>query len=189
MSDLSAEAPAQSAKPTVFFDGVSSRRRQVTLTLGDALDILEEGATPVRWAYADIRRADSPPGILRLACASAPPLARLEIRDALLASDVTARCMRLDEHQTSRRGVAKIVGWSMAAAVSIVCVVLFGVPLAADRLAPLVPKPIERRIGDASEVQVKTDLRPQCCEDAAGKRPSSSSSIGCAMPPASTTIP
>lgn len=168
MSDVFAEAPAQSAKPTIFFDGVSSRRRQVTLTLSDALEILEEGA-PVRWAYADIRRADSPPGILRLACASAPPLARLEIRDAVLASDVTARCMRLDDHQTSRRGVAKIVGWSMAAAVSIVCVVLFGVPLAADRLAPLVPKPIERRIGDASEVQVKTIFGRNACEDAAGK--------------------
>lgn len=168
MSDVFAEAPAQSAKPTIFFDGVSSRRRQVTLTLSDALEILEEGA-PVRWAYADICRADSPPGILRLACASAPPLARLEIRDAVLASDVTARCMRLDDHQTSRRGVAKIVGWSMAAAVSIVCVVLFGVPLAADRLAPLVPKPIERRIGDASEVQVKTIFGRNACEDAAGK--------------------
>jgi len=45
---LSTEAPAQSAKPTIFFNGVSSRRRQVTLTLGDALEIFEEGRTPVR---------------------------------------------------------------------------------------------------------------------------------------------
>ena len=56
----------------------------------------------------------------------------------------------------------------MAAAVSIVCVVLFGVPLAADRLAPLVPRPIERRIGDASEVQVKAIFGRNACEDAAG---------------------
>ena len=46
---------------------------------------------------------------------------------------------------------------------------LFGVPLAADRLAPLVPKPIERRIGDASEVQVKTIFGRRTCEDPAGK--------------------
>ncbi|MEY9700743.1 hypothetical protein ABIE71_003486 [Bradyrhizobium diazoefficiens] len=169
MSELSTEAPAQSAKPTIYFDGVSSRRRQVTLTLGDALEIVEEGATPVRWAYADIRRADSPAGVLRLASTSAPPLARLEIRDTALAADVSVRCMRLDEHQTTRRGIAKIVGWSVAAAVSIVCIVLFGVPLAADRLAPLVPKPIERRIGDASEVQVKTIFGGRTCEDPAGK--------------------
>ncbi|QDP24186.1 M48 family metallopeptidase [Bradyrhizobium cosmicum] len=169
MSELSPESPRQSARPTIFFDGVSSRRRQVTLALGDALEIAEEGVAPVRWAYADIRRADSPAGVLRLACTSAPSLARLEIRDAALAADVTARCLRLDEHQTSRRGIAKIVGWSVAAAVSIVCVVLFGVPLAADRLAPLVPKPIERRIGDASEVQVKTVFGGKACEDPAGK--------------------
>ncbi|MBR0841673.1 M48 family metallopeptidase [Bradyrhizobium liaoningense] len=169
MSDVFAEAPAQSAKPTIFYDGVSSRRRQVTLALGDALEIAEEGGTPVRWTYADIRRADSPAGVLRLASTSAPPLARLEIRDAALAADVTARCMRLDEHQTSRRGVAKIVAWSAAAAVSIVCVVLFGVPLAADRLAPLVPKPVERRIGDAAEVQMKTIFGRSVCEDPAGK--------------------
>ncbi|MBB4429674.1 hypothetical protein GGD66_008278 [Bradyrhizobium sp. CIR48] len=169
MSDVFAEAPAQAAKPTIFFDGTSSRRRQVTLTFADALEILEEGGMPVRWSYADIRRADSPPGILRLACIAAPPLARLEIRDAVLAADVTVRCTHLDEHRTSRRGVAKIVGWSVAATVSIVCVVLFGVPLAADRLAPLVPKPIERRIGDASEVQVKTIFGRSVCEDPAGK--------------------
>ncbi|RTM14739.1 MAG: M48 family metallopeptidase [Bradyrhizobiaceae bacterium] len=169
MSEVFAGAPAQSTKPTVFFDGTSSRRRQVTLAIGDALEIIEEGEAPVRWAYADIRHADSPPGILRLACTTAAPLARLEIRDAALAADVTARCLRLDEHRTSRRGIAKIVGWSVAAAVSIVCVVLFGVPLAADRLAPLVPKPIERRIGDASEVQVKAFFGGKACEDPAGK--------------------
>jgi Zn-dependent protease with chaperone function len=168
VSELS-EALAPSARPTIFFDGVSSRRRQVALTLGDALDIAEEGAAPVRWAYADIRRADSPAGMLRLSCTAAPPLARLEIRDTALAADITARCTRLDEHRTSRRGIARIVGWSMAAAVSIVCVVLFGVPLAADRLAPLVPKPIERRIGDASEVQMKTIFGRGGCEDPAGK--------------------
>ncbi|MGD5425250.1 hypothetical protein QUS64_22600, partial [Xanthomonas citri pv. citri] len=63
MSELSPESPAQSARPTIFFDGVSSRRRQVTLALGDALEIAEEGGAPVRWAYADIRRADSPAGV------------------------------------------------------------------------------------------------------------------------------
>ncbi|MBP0110226.1 M48 family metallopeptidase [Bradyrhizobium vignae] len=169
MTDVFAEAPAQSRKPTIFFDGVSSRKRQVTLTLADALEIVEEDGAHMRWAYADIRRADSPAGVLRLASTSAPPLARLEIRDAALAADVTARCMRLDEHQTSRRGIAKIVGWSVAAAVSIVCVVLFGVPLAADRLAPLVPKPVERRIGDAAEVQMKAIFGHGVCEDPAGK--------------------
>lgn len=169
MSELLTGTPAQSVKPTIFFDGASSRRRQVTLTLGDALEILEDGASPVRWAYVDIRRVDSQAGVLRLASTSALPLARLEIRDAALVADLAARCLRLDEHQTTRGGVAKIVGWSVAAAVSIVCVVLFGVPLAADRLAPLVPTPVERRIGDAAEVQMKAIFGRSVCEDPAGK--------------------
>jgi Zn-dependent protease with chaperone function len=169
VSDVSTGVPAGSLKPTIFFDGVSSRRRRVMLTLGDSLEIAEDGEAPVRWAYADIRRADGPAGVLRLACTSASPLARLEIRDAAVAADVTARCLHLDEHQATRRGTAKIVGWSVAAAVSIVCVVLFGVPLAADRLAPLMPKPVERRIGDAAEVQMKTIFGRSVCEDPAGK--------------------
>ncbi|MBR0726822.1 M48 family metallopeptidase [Bradyrhizobium manausense] len=176
MSDVTAEPDlgTKPGQPAIFFDGLSSRRRQVVLTLGDALEIAElsdgqAGPTVTRWAYDEIRRADSPAGILRLTARSAPPLARLEIRDAAFSVDLVARCLRLDEHQTTRRGIAKIVGWSVAAAVSIVCVVLFGVPLAADRLAPLVPKPIERRIGDASEVQVKTIFRGGSCNDPAGQ--------------------
>ncbi|MDA9525171.1 metalloendopeptidase [Bradyrhizobium sp. CCBAU 11434] len=176
MSDVTAE-PGAEPKPgqtAIFFDGLSSRRRQVTLTLGNALEIAElsdvqASSAVTHWAYDDIRRADSPAGILRLTSTSAPALARLEIRDAAFGAGLIARCPRIDEHQTTGRGVAKIVGWSVAAAISIVCVVLFGVPLAADRLAPLVPKPIERRIGDASEVQVKTIFRGQACDDTAGQ--------------------
>ncbi|WP_284274057.1 M48 family metallopeptidase [Bradyrhizobium iriomotense] len=161
-------------RSAVFFDGVSNRRRKVTLALSDQLGISEagevqEGRRIARWAYPDIRRSDSPAGILRLACLSAPPLARLEIRDPELGSEIAARCLRLDEHQTNGRGVAKIVGWSLAAAVSIVAVVLFGVPLAADRLAPLVPEPLERRIGDAAEVQVKAIFGGRVCDNPAGQ--------------------
>ena len=122
-----------------YFDGASNRRRVVALKLSDALEIREDGELLARWAYADIRRADSPSGLLRLSCLSAPALARLEIRDTQLAVDLAARCDGLDEGLPGRKGVAAIVGWSLAAAVSIVLVVLFGVPLAADRLTPLVP--------------------------------------------------
>jgi Zn-dependent protease with chaperone function len=176
VSDVSTEpgAETKSGQPAIFFDGLSSRRRHVVLTLGDALEIAEPGEaqagrTVTRWAYDEIRRADGPAGILRLTSKSAPSLARLEVRDAVFSADLAGRCPRLDEHQATGRGVAKIVGWSVAAAVSIVCVVLFGVPLAADRLAPLVPKPIERRIGDASEVQMKTIFGRESCSDPAGQ--------------------
>src|SRR6185369_11986525 len=141
--------------PVVFFDGTSNRRHAATLAFTDALEIAVDGETRAKWAYADIRRADSAPGTLRVACQSAPPLARVEIRDPALAAELTSRAVNLDEHHLGRRGVAKIVGWSLAATLSIVLVVLFGVPLAADRLAPLVPESFERRLGEASEKQVK----------------------------------
>jgi Zn-dependent protease with chaperone function len=173
VSDVSTPPETIAAPAAIFFDGISSRRRKVTLTLADALEIGEVGEVQervrARWVYADIRRADGPPGILRLTCAGAPSLARLEIRDASLAAEVAARCSLLDEHQATRRGTARIVGWSLAAVVSIVCVVLFGLPLAADRLAPLVPKPVERRIGDAAEIQMKAVFGGEPCNDAAGQ--------------------
>ena len=80
-----------------------------------------------------------------------------------------ARCPRLDENRPGRGGVAAIVGWSLAAAVSIVAVVLFGVPLAADRLTPLVPQSFERRLGDVADGQVRIMFGNKVCNDAAGQ--------------------
>ncbi len=66
----------------IYFDGKSSRRRLVTLAFGEHLEVSEPGEAMVEWSYADIRKADSPSGILRLSCLTEPALARLEIRDA-----------------------------------------------------------------------------------------------------------
>ena len=46
---------------------------------------------------------------------------------------------------------------------------LFGVPLAADRLAPLVPQSLERRLGDVAEGQVKVMFGGKDCTNAAGQ--------------------
>lgn len=153
----------------VYFDGATSRRHVATLAFADALEISVDGETKARWPYAEIRRADAAPGTLRVACQSAPPLARLEIRDPSLAAELASRAANLDEHHLGRRGVAKIVGWSLAAVVSIVLVVLYGVPLAADRLAPLVPESFERRFGDVAEKQVKLVFGDKVCDRAAGQ--------------------
>jgi Zn-dependent protease with chaperone function len=166
---ISDGASQEQGTSAVYFDGTSSRRRVVRLAFADQLEIREDGAAPVRWAYADIRQADSPVGTLRVNCVSAPPLARLEIRDAALAAELTQRCLRLGENHVGGHAVGKIVGWSLAAVASIVLVVLFGIPLAADRLAPLVPQGLERRIGEASEVQVKAMFGSRACDRAAGQ--------------------
>ena len=157
------------AEPVAYFDGTSSRRHAATLAFADALEIVVDGETKAKWPWADLRRADSAPGTLRLSCQSAPVLARLEIRDPALAAELTSRATDLDAHHLGRRGVAKIVGWSLAAAASIVLVVLYGMPLAADRLAPLVPESFERRIGDVSEQQVKLIFGQKVCSSPAGQ--------------------
>src|SRR5215471_8321851 len=160
---------ATGADQAVFFDGTSNRRLAATLAFTDTLEIAVDGETRAKWPYAAIRRADSAPGTLRVSCQSAPALARLEIRDPALAAELTSRAANLDAHHLGRRGVAKIVGWSLAAAASIVLVVLYGVPLAADRLAPLVPESFERRFGDIAEKQVKLIFGDKVCTGAAGQ--------------------
>lgn len=153
----------------VFFDGMSNRRRTVVIAFEEQLGISEDETVIARWAYADIRRVDGPPGLLRAACLSAPALARLEIRDAAVAAALISRCGRLDENRPDGRGVAKIFAWSLAATISIIAVVLFVIPYAADRLAPLVPQAVERRLGDASEVRLLTIFGDKVCKGEAGQ--------------------
>ena len=145
----------------VFYDGTSNRKRSVTLRLGDELAIVEDGAVVATWPYADVRRADGKKR-LRLLCTSALPLARLEIADAEAASKLAALCSQLD----AGRGPAqtgRIVAWSVAAAVSIVLVTIYGIPLLADRLAPLVPFAVEKRIGEAVDRQARVIFGGQTC--------------------------
>ncbi len=153
----------------VFYDGTSSRRHPVQLALNDRLEINENGATLAAWPFADIRRAAGAAGILRLRCVSGPSLARLEVRDAALAAALISRCTRLDDGVAGRHGVTAIVGWSVAATISIAAVIWFGLPLAADRLAPLVPEALERRIGDAAERQIGVIFGGKTCGNAAGR--------------------
>src|SRR3981081_4037443 len=164
-----ASASPEAGGSAIYFDGMSSRRHLVTLAFNDRLELHEDGHTLAVWSLADIRRADSPSGTLRVSCLTAPALARLEIRDAAVAAAPISRCTQLDQNFSGRRGIAKIVGWSLAATVSIVVVVLFGVPLAADRLTPLVPQAFERRLGDVGEGQVKTLFGGKVCDNASGQ--------------------
>ena len=100
----------------VYFDGTSSRKHQVTLRVGAALEIVEDGAVVATWPFEAIRRADgSTVNRLRLSCAAAAPLARLEIEDPATIAAVTARSSALDIDRGGRHHVARIVFWSGAA--------------------------------------------------------------------------
>ena len=171
---MDSDAPEPAKSPAggraIYFDGTSNQRRTVTLRFADRLEIRDGDQVLAAWAYGDIRRADGPSGMLRASCLTAAALARLEIRDAAVTADLVSRSTGIDDNTPGRRGVATIVGWSLAAAVSIVAVVLFGVPLAAERLTPLVPDSFERRLGDVADRQVKAVFDAKLCDYAPGQQ-------------------
>lgn len=175
MNEATPIAQAQDASPpqphpAIYFDGRSSRRHAVTLGFGDQLVIRNaDGNALAAWTYADLHRLDAPTGTLRLGNPAAHQLARLEIRDGRTAAELTARCASLDTNAPGRHSVGKIVAWSLAASVSVVLIALFGMPLIAERLTPLLPQSFERRIGEVAEQQVKAIFGDKVCDNPAGQ--------------------
>ena len=165
---LNAVAVGTAAKPVTFFDGLTSRQHDVVLAIGPALDISEAGVALASWRYDDLRVADGGQGTLRLKCVSAPPLARLEVPDPAQQADIRARARFLEKERGTGAQTGRIVAWSVAAIASIVAMVLFGVPLVAARLVPLIPLSFERRLGDMVDNQVRTIFSGQVCTDPEG---------------------
>ncbi len=153
-----------------FFDGASAKRRPVRLAFQtDGVSVLDEGAEIAFWRYADLRNADSAAGAMRLTAEGAPELARLDIRDPALGREVALRCPALGvRRQAGEAGLGRIVFWSLAVVVSLVLTVIYLVPLVADRLAPFVPLPLERRLGEAVDSQVRALFGGETCDAAAG---------------------
>ncbi len=162
---------AEDAGQAAFFDGKSNRRRTVALRLGPELEICEGGIPIASWPWDWVRRADSPKSQLRLRCANAHDLARLDIQDEALAQRIIVRCTRLDvEDASGKSGTGRIIAWSIAATVSIVLIGLYGMPYAADRIAPLLPQSIENRLGDMVDNQVKTIFGRRTCDAGDGQK-------------------
>jgi Zn-dependent protease with chaperone function len=162
------EPPAGGA--ITFFDGVTNRKHSVALRLSDAtLDIFEDGQGIASWPYGDIRLAAGSTDVLRLSCMSTLPLARLEVRDEILKHDIVGRCGQLKpQRRTSANEIWRVVGWSFAAIASIALVTLYGVPFAAERLAPLIPQSFENRLGDMADNQVRAVFGGKECTSPAG---------------------
>jgi predicted Zn-dependent protease len=155
------------AADIIYRDGTSNRKRPVTLRFADTLEIVESGNVIASWRYEDIRRADDPHG-LRLTSISALPLARLDIENKDIAQELLSRCRSLDAGRSGTQAW-RIVGWSLAAACSIVAVTLYGIPLVADRLASVLPLSLEKRIGDAVDQQVRTAFPGEICNQPEGR--------------------
>lgn len=152
------------APPTaILYDGRSNTKHQVVLYLSAALNIAEDGRLIASWPLQDVRRQDAGDGVLRLSVIS-NALARLEINDADVQAKFVAACPNLyGEGSTGVVSNRQIVGWSLAAAASIIAIIIYGVPLLASSLAPLVPHSVEKRIGQAVDGQVRTMFGGKDC--------------------------
>jgi Zn-dependent protease with chaperone function len=141
----------------IYFDGVSSARHDVTVEAATEALLIRgaDGAVIVQWPYFELAAQSSPDDVLRLA-RRGPGLARLELRDRALIAEIDRHAETLDRTGASERRMRRrVIIWSFAATVSLVLVAVFGMPLLADRVAPLIPLSVEHRLGAAIDAQVR----------------------------------
>jgi len=148
--------------PGIYFDGVTSARRDVVVELAPSgLQISDrDGHMRTEWSYEEIEGLAAPEKILRLGRRGSTTLERLEIGDPALAAEIDARAIHVDRTGSlQRRQRLRVIGWSVAATVSLLLVAWFGVPAIATRLTPLLPAPLEDKLGDAVDMQVRGLLK------------------------------
>jgi Zn-dependent protease with chaperone function len=75
----------------------------------------------------------------------------------LLISAIARLSIPIDRSgATERRSRRRVAIWSVAATISLLLVAIYGVPEIATRLTPVVPYPIELRLGQAVDVQIRS---------------------------------
>jgi Zn-dependent protease with chaperone function len=161
-ADTPAAETATPSGPAIYFDGTCSARNDVVVEAGAAgLQIFSAKNRRLLddWLYAELRRQAAPDGVLRLGRHGETLLARLEIRDAALASAIEDRAVTLDRGGAAERRLRrKVVILSLAAVVSLIFTAIIGVPVLATRLAPLVPIAFEQKLGSAVDGQIRATL-------------------------------
>jgi Zn-dependent protease with chaperone function len=148
----------------IYFDGVTSTRRDVVVELGPAsLQISgHDGNCLAQWPYDEIEELTAPETILRLGRRRSPTLERLEIRDAAFAAEIDARAIYVDRSGAGRRRQhMRVIGWTVGATASLLLVAWFGIPAIAARLTPLLPPAVDLKLGDAINMQVHSMLDGQ----------------------------
>ena len=145
----------------IYFDGQTSIRHDVGVTLGaSSLEIAgRDGKLLAQWPYDQIEGMAAPDSVLRIGRRGSAALERLEISDPQFAAAVDERALLVDRTGLrQRRARLRVIGWSVAATASLVLVAWLGVPAIAERLAPLLPAGIERKLGDAVDLQLRALL-------------------------------
>lgn len=147
--------------PAVYFDGVTAARHAVTIELNDQGVVIFErdGGLIDQWPYPRLKHLSAPAHVFRVGLRKSDSLARLEIADQEMAHAIDLACPDIDRTGASaRKGQRNAIALSLLAAASLFAVGVYGVPAIADRLAPLVPQGVERRLGNAADTQVRAML-------------------------------
>jgi len=155
------DSQGMTSGPGVYFDGHTSARHDVRVTLGASGLQVEsgDGRLLAEWPYDEIDELSSPDKVLRLGRRGNAVLERLEVLDPAFAAAIDTRAIHVDRTgMLQRRQRRSVIGWSVAATVSLVLVAYFGVPAIAGRLAPLVPPALARRLGEAVDMQTRAML-------------------------------
>jgi len=145
----------------IYFDGRTSARHSVRVTLGAAvLDIeADDGRLLAEWRYDELEQLAAPAGVLRLGRHGSAVLERLEIFDPDFAHLVDLRAANVDRTGAlQRRQRLSVIAWSVIAMVALVLTAWFGVPAIAERLAPRLPASVDRKLGEAVDVQLRAKL-------------------------------
>jgi Zn-dependent protease with chaperone function len=162
-----------------YFDGRTSARQDVALELAPHALVIRDadGSIVDQWSYVRLKHLSAPDHIFRIGLRKNPVLARLEITDMDLAHEIDLLAPDIDRTGASaRRDRRRVIGWACLAAVTMVLSAIYGVPLLADRLAPVVPRGFEQRVGVATNAQIRAMLdkgpvgRPFECGEAAVER-------------------
>ncbi|GEO13172.1 M48 family metallopeptidase [Microvirga aerophila] len=152
----------------VFYDGETARRRTVSLKIGaSSLDLHEGDDWIASWPTGAVRRREAASGVLRLMLEGGPALARLDVTDPGDQASIRAHCARLELGEPKER-TGRIIFWSALAAVSLTLCVVFLLPIVAERLTPLIPLSVERRLGTAVDNQVKFIFGGKVCDGTRG---------------------
>lgn len=142
----------------IYFDGKTSARHDATVLLSpNALQISgHDGRLLAEWPYDELEELAAPDKVLRLGRRGNAVLERLEIFDPEFAAAVDARAIHIDRTGAiQRRQRSSVIGWTVAATVSLLLVAWFGIPALAERIAPLLPVVVDRKLGDAVDIQMR----------------------------------
>ena len=117
-ADWNHKAASMNSGAGIYFDGVTSARRDVAVALASSsLRIsTQDGRLLAEWPYDEIEGLAAPDNVLRLGRHGNATLERLEILDPALAGQIDARASLVDRTGAlQHRQRMRVIGWSLAA--------------------------------------------------------------------------